>query len=130
MITADCGGSNENRVRLWKFELQKLVNELNKPITVCHFPPGTSKWNKIKHCLFSYISQNWRARPLIDLQTVVELIGNTRTTSGLAIKTKIDEKVYEKGRKISKDQFKMIHIVPSDFHPEWNYTIKPNSLKT
>lgn len=126
MITADCGGSNGNRVRLWKFELQKLVNELNKSITVCHFPPGTSKWNKIEHRLFSYISKNWRGRPLVDLQTVVELIGNTKTTTGLVVKTKIDNHIYKKGRKVSEDEFNKINVVPSDFHPEWNYTIKPN----
>lgn len=130
MITADCGGSNGNRVRLWKFELQKLSNELNKPITVCHLPPGTSKWNKIEHRLFSYISQNWRGRPLTDLQTVVELIGNTKTSAGLVVKTKIDRRVYKKGRKISGEQFKTINIVQSDFHPEWNYTIKPNQAKS
>jgi hypothetical protein len=130
MITADCGGSNGNRVRLWKIELQKLSNELNKAITVCHFPPGTSKWNKIEHRLFSYISQNWRGRPLVDLQTIVELIGNTKTTTGLVVRTKVDKRVYEKGRKISKELFKTINITPSDFHPEWNYTIKPNQMKS
>lgn len=130
MITADCGGSKGNRVRLWKFELQELANELNKSITVCHLPPGTSKWNKIEHRLFSYISQNWRGRPLTDLQTVVELIGNTKTSTGLVVKTKIDKKVYKKGRKISGDQFKTINIIQSGFHPEWNYTIKPNQAKS
>lgn len=126
MITADCGGSNGNRVRLWKYELQKLANELNKEITVCHLPPGTSKWNKIEHRMFSQISQNWKARPLIDLKTIVELIGNTKTTTGLKIKAKVDNKIYQKGRKVSKIQFKSINLLPMTFHGEWNYTIKPN----
>lgn len=86
MITADCGGSNGNRVRLWKWELQKLANELDLDIHVCHFPPGTSKWNKIEHKLFSYITQNWRGVPLISKETVVQLIGNTKTTKGLQVK--------------------------------------------
>lgn len=129
MITADCGGSNANRTRLWKYELQRLANELNKTITVYHFPPGTSKWNKIEHRLFSYISQNWRARPLIDLQTIVELIGNTKTTTGLIVKTKVDTNGYQKGRKVSKDQFNAININPHEFHPEWNYSISPNNAK-
>ena len=102
MITADCGGSNGYRVRLWKYELQQLANELGKAITVCHFPPGTSKWNKIEHKMFCQISQNWRATPLVNLQTIVELIGNTTTTTGLIIKTKVDKKEYLKGRKISE----------------------------
>lgn len=128
MITADCGGSNGNRVRLWKYELQKLANELGKNITVCHFPSGTSKWNKIEHRMFSQITQNWRAKPLIDLKTIVELIGNTTTKTGLKIKTKIDEKNYEKGRKISNEAFNTIDIKPMNFHGEWNYTIQPNNL--
>lgn len=127
MITADCGGSNGNRVRLWKYELQKLANELGISITVCHFPPGTSKWNKIEHRLFSQISQNWRARPLVDLETIVELIGNTTTSTGLIVKTKVDPKTYQKGRKISNEQFKAINLKTMDFHPEWNYTISSNT---
>jgi hypothetical protein len=127
MITADCGGSNGNRVRLWKYELQKLANELRKSITVCHLPPGTSKWNKIEHRMFCHITMNWRARPLVDLQTVVELIGNTKTDTGLTIKTKIDNKTYDKGRKISKPEFESIKLSPMEFHGEWNYTISPNT---
>ncbi len=92
MITADCGGSNGYRVRLWKYELQQLANELGKAITVCHFPPGTSKWNKIEHKMFCQISLNWRATPLANLQTIVKLIGNTTTSTGLIIKTKVDKK--------------------------------------
>ena len=129
MITADCGGSNGNRVRLWKYELQQLANELGKAITVCHFPPGTSKWNKIEHRMFSQISQNWRAKPLIDLKTIVELIGNTTTKTGLKIKTKIDDKIYEKGRKVSDQKFASIKISAMDFHGEWNYTIMPNGTQ-
>jgi len=125
MVTADCGGSNGNRVRLWKYELQKLANELGKAIAVSHFPPGTSKWNKIEHRMFSHISLNWRAVPLVDLKTVVELIGNTTTKTGLKIKTQVDERTYEKGRKISDEEFKKINIVPNEFHGEWNYTILP-----
>lgn len=125
MITADCGGSNGYRVRLWKYELQKLANELGKTITVCHFPPGTSKWNKIEHRMFCQISQNWRARPLIDLQTIVELIGNTTTTTGLKIKAKIDTNTYELGRKISDEDFKLINLESMEFHGEWNYIIRP-----
>ncbi|NNM59988.1 MAG: ISAzo13 family transposase [Legionellales bacterium] len=125
MITADCGGSNGYRVRLWKYELQQLANEIGKAITVCHFPPGTSKWNKIEHRMFCQISQNWRATPLVNLQTIVELIGNTTTTTGLIIKVKIDKKEYLKGRKISDDEFASINIELIDFHGEWNYTIRP-----
>lgn len=129
MITADCGGSNGYRVRLWKHELQNLANELHKNIIVSHFPPGTSKWNKIEHKMFSQISINWRAQPLVDLKTVVELIGNTTTTKGLKINARIDPKVYEKGRKISNEEFKLIAIEPNKFHGEWNYTIRPQETK-
>jgi len=125
MITADCGGSNGYRVRLWKYELQKLANELGKTINVCHFPPGTSKWNKIEHRMFCKISENWRARPLTDLQTIIELIGNTTTTTGLKIRVKIDTNTYEIGRKISDEDFKLINLEPMEFHGEWNYAIRP-----
>ena len=125
MITADCGGSNSNRTRLWKWELQKLATELNKDIYVCHFPPGTSKWNKIEHKMFSYISMNWRAKPLISRETVVKLIANTRTKSGLKIQAALDENVYEKGVKVSKEDLNTINIQKDTFHGEWNYTIKP-----
>lgn len=125
MITADCGGSNSNRTKLWKWELQKLANELNKNICVCHFPPGTSKWNKIEHKMFSYISMNWRGRPLISRETVVNLIANTRTKNGLRICSALDENIYETGLKISKSDFESINIKRDDFHGEWNYIIKP-----
>lgn len=126
MITADCGGSNNYRSRLWKYELQQLANEFKLEILVCHFPPGTSKWNKIEHRLFAQISQNWRGKPLINLETVVELIGNTTTTTGLKIKVIVDRNTYETGRKISDEDFAKINIKKYKFHGEWNYIIKPN----
>lgn len=127
MITADCGGSNNYRSRLWKHELQKLSNELQLEITIAHFPPGTSKWNKIEHRLFSCISQNWRGKPLVDLQTVVELIGNTTTKTGLKVKVIVDKNTYEIGKKISNEDFTKINIKQHAFHGEWNYTIIPNT---
>lgn len=126
MITADCGGSNGNRVRLWKYELQRLANELGKSITVCHFPPGTSKWNKIEHRMFCHITMNWRAKPLESLKTIVELIGNTTTKKGLKIKVLEDKNVYQKGRRITDEEFIKINLERMNFHGEWNYTIKPN----
>lgn len=126
LITADCGGSNGNRVRLWKLELQKLANETNLNISVAHFPPGTSKWNKIEHRLFSYISNNWRGKPLINTETVINLICNTRTKKGLEVKAVLDNSLYEKGISISKKVMESISIYHDNFHPEWNYTISPN----
>jgi transposase len=125
LITADCGGSNGYRTRLWKRELQKLANELNITIHVCHFPPGTSKWNKIEHKMFSYISMNWRGKPLITRETVVNLIGNTKTKKGLEIQAQLDENIYEKGIKISDKEMENINIEKEDFHGEWNYKILP-----
>lgn len=125
MITADCGGSNGNRVRLWKWELQKLANELQIEIHVCHFPPGTSKWNAIEHKMFSYITQNWRGVPLISREAIVQLIGSTKTTKGLKIEAQIDYREYEKGREISDKDYESIGVVPSDFRGEWNYRIEP-----
>ncbi len=127
MITADCGGSNNYRSRLWKHELQKLANELQLSICVCHFPPGTSKWNKIEHRLFSQISQNWRGRPLLNLETVVELIGNTTTNAGLKVKVIVDKSIYQIGRKVSDEDFANIKLEKNVFHGEWNYTIAPNA---
>jgi hypothetical protein len=124
LITADCGGSNGNRNKLWKVELQKLASELNKDIYVCHFPPGTSKWNKIEHRMFCHISNNWRGRPLISRQTVVQLIGNTTTTQGLCICADLDETEYIKGIKISDEQLSRVNLIHRDFHGEWNYIIK------
>ena len=124
-LTADCGGSNSNRTRLWKLELQRLADELGVPITVNHFPPGTSKWNKIEHRLFSVITRNWRGKPLHDYHTVVELIGATKTKAGLEVRCALDENVYEKGRKVSDKQMESINLHPHHFHGEWNYTVKP-----
>ena len=125
MITADCGGSNGYRVRLWKTELQNLANELNMVIHVSHFPPGTSKWNKIEHKMFSFISQNWRGKPLIDYVTVVSLINKTKTGTGLKIKAVLDENMYEKGIKITDEELAAIKIYRYKFHGDWNYKISP-----
>ena len=125
MITADCGCSNGYRTRLWKVELQKLADELGVEMHVCHFPPGTSKWNKIEHQLFSYITKNWRGQPLITRETVVKLISNTTTTKGLKVQSMLDENNYEKGIQISNKQLDDIHIVKDKFHGEWNYVIRP-----
>jgi len=125
LITADGGGSNGSRMRLWKFELQRLANETGLEIEVCHFPPGTSKWNKIEHRLFSRISQNWRGRPLVDHETVVSLIGATTTTTGLCVKAELDPAAYEKGRKVSDDEMGALNLVRGEFHGEWNYRLAP-----
>jgi transposase len=125
LITADCGGSNGSRIRLWKLQLQHLANEIGIPITVCHFPPGTSKWNKIEHRLFSFIAMNWRGKPLINYQTIVNLIAATTTEKGLEVRCELDENAYEKGRKISDAEMATINIQPHEFHGEWNYTICP-----
>jgi transposase len=127
LITADGGGSNGSRVRLWKLELQKLADELGMAINVCHFPPGTSKWNKIEHKMFSFISQNWRGRPLITREVVVNLISNTRTKKGLEITAKLDINSYKTGIKVSDEELQKIFIEKDDFHGEWNYKIKPKS---
>ncbi len=128
-ITADGGGSNSSRSRLWKIELQVLADEIGKEITVSHFPPGTSKWNKIEHRLFSHITMNWRARPLTSIQLVVDLIASTKTTKGLKVKSKLDKSMYEKGIKISDEKLGRINIKKSDFHGEWNYTIMPKIVQ-
>ena len=125
-ITADGGGSNSSRSRLWKIELQVLADEICKEITVSHFPPGTSKWNKIEHRLFSHITMNWRARPLTNIQLVVDLIASTKTSKGLKVKSKLDLSVYEKGIKISDNELNEINLQRDDFHGEWNYKIIPN----
>jgi len=126
LITADCGGSNGYRTRLWKLELQGLSNEIGIPITVCHFPPGTSKWNKIEHRLFSFITMNWRGKPLRTYQTIVKLIGATKTRAGLEVKCELDPYEYEKGRKVRDEEMKTINLRPHRFHGEWNYTIHPH----
>jgi hypothetical protein len=130
IITADCGGSNGYRTRLWKLELQKLANELKLEIKIRHFPPGTSKWNKIEHRLFSYISRNWRGKPLVDKETVVNLIGNTTTDTGLKVSAILDKNTYKSGIKVSNEEMKKINITGEKFHPEWNYCVRPNNKKT
>lgn len=127
-ITADGGGSNSSRSKLWKKELQLFANETKLEITVSHYPPGTSKWNKIEHKLFSYISMNWRAKPLLTLQIVVNLIASTTTKKGLKVNAKIDESIYEKGIVVTKGELNQIEITKNEFHGEWNYTIKPNNV--
>ena len=126
MISADGGGSNGVRVRLFKQELQKFANETGLSISVCHFPPGTSKWNKIEHRLFSFISKNWRGQPLLDLVTIVNLIGNTRTNAGLKVCCELDENEYKKGIKVSDAEMEALNIKRDEFHGEWNYTIFPH----
>jgi hypothetical protein len=130
LVTADCGGSNGYRLRLWKVEPQKLADELNFPITVCHLPPGTSKWNKIEHRLFSFITQNWRGKPLVTHQVIVSLIAATTTTTGLRVKSHVDPRTYAKGRRISDAQLADVHLEPHAFHGEWNYTIRPSGASS
>ena len=130
LITADCGGSNGARVRLWKLELQKLADETGLTPEVHHYPPGTAKWNKIEHRLFCRITQNWRGRPLTDRTTVIELIGATTTKTGLKVECALDDRAYEKGVKVSNSDMAAIDIIGVDFHPEWNYTIKPRRTET
>jgi transposase len=125
LIVADGGGSNGHRVRLWKWELQRLADATGLTVSVSHFPPGTSKWNKIEHRLFSFITKNWRGKPLLDRATVVNLIANTTTKTGLKVHAYLDEGQYTTGVKVTEEQMKSIRIVKNDFHGEWNYTIKP-----
>ena len=125
LITADCGGSNSYRTKLWKTELQKLATEINKEIHVSHFPPGTSKWNKIEHKLFCFISKNWRGKPLIDHATVINLIGSTKTKSGLTVKAMLDKNQYKTGIKVSDEELSAVKLQKDDFHGEWNYKICP-----
>ena len=126
LITADSGGSNSSRNRLWKVELQKLSNQLGMAIEVCHFPPGTSKWNKVEHRLFCHITRNWQGRPLENYEVVVNLIGSTTTESGLTVHASMDRTKYEKGKNIRDEEMATINLRPSRFHGEWNYTIRPN----
>ena len=125
LITADGGGSNGYRLRLWKVELQKLANTISIPVKVCHFPPGTSKWNKVEHRLFSFISTNWRGEPLADYETIVRLIANTTTSRGLKVTCKLDHRKYKTGRKIADDEMDSLRIKRAAFHGEWNYTLLP-----
>ena len=125
-ITADCGGSNGYRTRLWKTELQRLADHTGLQIGVCHFPPGTSKWNRIEHRLFSFISMNWRAKPLISRQVVIDLINATTTRTGLEVFARLDEHTYPKGIKVSDADLAAVQLEGNAFHPEWNYTNKPS----
>lgn len=127
LITADSGGSNGARVRLWKLELQKLADETGLQITICHLPPGTSKWNKIEHRLFSFISQNWRGKPLVSHQVIVNLIAATTTKTGLRVRAELDPGKYPKGIKVSDKEIATIRLERDKFHGEWNYTILPRS---
>jgi DDE family transposase len=127
LITADSGGSNGARVRLWKWELQQLADETGLEISVCHFPPGTSKWNKIEHRLFSFISQNWRGKPLISHQVIIDLIAATTTKTGLTVKSKIDTNIYEPGLKVSDQQMAELQLRREKFHGDWNYKLLPRS---
>ena len=125
LVCADGGGSNSSRTKAWKFYLQELANKLGISITIAHYPPGTSKWNKIEHKMFSFISMNWKGKPLKNYETIINLISSTKTKSGLKVKAKLDKKKYEKGIKVSKEDFDKIQL---NFHkkfPQWNYTIRP-----
>jgi hypothetical protein len=126
LITADGGGSNGSRLRLWKLELQRLADETELSITVCHFPPGTSKWNKIEHRLFSFISSNWRGEPLRDYETIVKLISKTTTAKGLKVTCRLDRRKYPTGRKVTDEEMKNVNLERHSFHGDWNYTIKPH----
>ncbi|NOZ21875.1 MAG: ISAzo13 family transposase [Planctomycetes bacterium] len=126
LITADGGGSNGYRLRLWKVHLQQLANELGFPINVCHLPPGTSKWNKIEHRLFSFITQNWRGKPLVTHKVIVELIAATTTKAGLTVRSRLDKRTYKKGIRVPDKEMAEVFLVPEKFHGEWNYTIRPN----
>ena len=125
LLCADGGGSNGSRSRAWKYYLQRFADEFGLQVSVCHYPPGTSKWNKIEHRMFSYISMNWRGRPLVSYETVLNLIGSTRTRTGLRVKAKLDRRVYKTGVKISDEQMQKVNIEPHTTHPKWNYTISP-----
>jgi hypothetical protein len=126
LITADAGGSSSYRARLWKLVLQRLADQLGLAISVCHFPPGTSKWNKIEHRMFSQITENWRGRPLRSRALVVDLIGHTTTKTGLLVQAELDTNKYEKGLKVSDEELAAVHLTKDRFHGEWNYTISPS----
>jgi transposase len=124
-ITADCGGSNGNRTRLWKTELQRLADHTGLQIRVCHFPPATSKWNKVEHRLFSFISQNWRGKPLLSRQVIIDLIASTTTRTGLKVYARLDERAYPDKIKVTDTELAAVHLEGHPFHPDWNYTIEP-----
>jgi len=128
LITADGGGSNGPRLRLWKLELQKFADETGLAISVCHFPPGTSKWNKVEHRLFSFISSNWRGEPLRDYETIVNLISRTTTAKGLQVTCRLDRRKYPTGRKVTDDEIKRVNLKRNTFQGDWNYTIHPSTL--
>ena len=130
LVTADGGGSNGSRTRLWKWELQQFANRTGLTITVCHYPPGTSKWNKIEHRLFSHIAMNWRGKALTSLAAIVSLIGSTTTTTGLRVRSEIDKRSYPKGVTVSDAQMQQLHLEPHEFHADWNYTIRPRNAHT
>ena len=125
LITADGGGSNGSRLRIWKLELQKFADSTGLSISVCHFPPGTSKWNKIEHRLFSFISSNWRGQPLLDYETIVNLISRTTTAKGLQVTCRLDRKKYPTGRVVTDEEFAKVNLLRNSFHGDWNYTIRP-----
>ena len=129
LITADSGGSNSARCRLWKAALQALADETGLTLTLCHFPPGTSKWNQIEQRLFSFIAENWRGKPLVNLRTIVELIGHTRTTKGLVVRAGVDTGTYPKGTPVSEEELAQVRLRPHRFHGDWNYTIRPRRRK-
>ena len=126
MLMADGGGSNSSRNRLWKVSLQSLADEIGFPLEVCHFPPGTSKWNKIEHRLFCFITKNWRGRPLVNYRTIVNLIASTTTRTGLKVRAALDTRQYETGIVVSDEELTRVNITPNSFHGEWNYTIRPS----
>lgn len=128
LITADGGGSNGSRLRLWKLELQTLADQTGLSVSVCHFPPGTSKWNKVEHRLFSFISSNWRGEPLRDYETIVQLISRTATAKGLTVTCRLDRRKYPTGRKVTEDEMSRVNLERNKFHGDWNYTIRPKSL--
>ena len=126
LVMADGGGSNGARNRLWKLELQRLANKTGLTISVCHLPPGTSKWNKIEHRMFCFISQNWRGRPLLTHAAIVSLIAGTQTSTGLKIRCRLDRTPYPTGVKVTDEQLLSVQLEPADFHGDWNYTIWPS----
>jgi hypothetical protein len=127
LITADGGGSNGSRLRVWKLELQNLADQTGLAISVCHFPPGTSTWNKVEHRLFSFITSNWRAEPLRDYETIVNLIANTTTAKGLKVKCRLDRRKYSTGRRVSDEEMKRVNVERNRFHGDWNYVIRPRN---
>jgi DDE family transposase len=127
LVTADAGGSNSSRSRLWKVALQELADDLRLRVSVCHFPPGISKWNKIEHRLFCHITQNWRGHPLVSRTVIVNLIGNTKTRAGLQVRAELDLNSYVTGIKVTDEELAAVNLKKDKFHGEWNYTILPRS---